>query len=550
MHKKKPDGSAQRAASIDGIVTDGRRLGVPIHRAYQPNRGLTPTLGSFNRADGFHPLRQSPGGLGGSAESAEKEASLEEPIVLDDLDFTRQKKKDKLYRKIHHSRWRQIVKKTALVLVALVVATGAFYGYKFYRAKNNLLAGGGAAPAVCDGDVPVSVLNKEGDGRVNVLLLGIGGDGHEGADLTDTIMIASIDPVTDKIDLLSIPRDLWVRIPGDGSHKINQAYADAKATSAAKDHSGQVRDGIKTIDATLENVLGIPIHYHAVIDFKAFEDIVNNLGGVDASVPKELSAYEVFWIEGSRPARYYTLNVQPGLQHFDGTRALYFARERHNDSDFVRGERQRLLLTAIKDKALSLGTFSNPVRVSSLLDSLGKDVYTDFDTGSFKCIYKETSQVSSSNIKSLDLVTPPHDLLTTANLGGLSVVVPKAGTYDYQNVQSYVRSTLRDGYLAKENAQIAVYNATTTAGLATTTANMLKSYGYNIAVVDNATNQTSPTATMVIDLTNGANKYTRHYLEKRFNTVATNKLPPQFGISPPAGTAFVIIVGKDASLSS
>ena len=549
MEKKKSGKRANRQPSIDGIVGGSRQLGAPVHPSYQPSRDKkTPTLDNF--------IRQSQGPLGeadanlsatasAKAEDAERDALLDEPIVLDEDDYS--KKKKDWRKKQRPSRLRKVLKRTALALLILLLAGGAFLGYKFYKTQRHVLAGGGHAPAVCDGDVSPDLLSSEGNGRVNVLLLGIGGEGHEGPDLTDTVMIASIDPVNDKVDLLSIPRDLWVKIPADGQHKINQAYADAKSTSDARDLSGQIRDGVKTMDATLENVLGIPIHYHAVIDFAAFKDIVDALGGVDLNVTKEGLVYEVLWVEGT--SQHYTLNVQPGLQHFDGMRALYYARSRQTSTrgDFDRSERQRALLVAIKDKALSLGTFSNPIKISDLLDSLGKNVYTDFDSSSIKCLYKQISEVKSENITSVDLVTPPHDLLTTGSYGGISIVRPKLGLFDYSAVQNYVRNTLRDSFIAKENSAIAIYNATSTAGVATAAANVLKSYGYNVTTVANAPNLTNPAATVLVDLSDGKDKYTRNYLERRYSVAATGKIPSELNITPPAGTRFVIILGKDAA---
>jgi hypothetical protein len=204
-----------------------------------------------------------------------------------------------------------------------------------------------------------------------------------------------------------------------------------------------------------------------------------------------------------------------------------------------------LLLVAIKDKGLSLGTFSNPVKIIQLMNSLGRNVYTDFDTQSIKCLYTQVSEVQSQNIKSLDLVKPPNDLLATGPYLGRSIVRPKAGLFDYTQVRHYVRSVFRDGFLAKENASVAVYNATTTAGLATSTANTLKTFGYSIPTVENAANQTNPADTIVVDLSKGVNKYTRNYLERRFGVSAISNLPAGLGITPPNGTAFVIIVGTD-----
>ncbi|OGL35445.1 hypothetical protein A3F05_03795 [Candidatus Saccharibacteria bacterium RIFCSPHIGHO2_12_FULL_47_17] len=534
--KKHRRAHGRRDRSIDGIITSNPHLGTPAAPSGGAN-DFSGELGSLaSRAEGFHPMRAGSHPVGTLAQEINPDP-LEEPIVLDDI------KPQKAKRQSKHPRRRRFIKRLALSLLVIILAAGLFLGFKAYKTQQQLLAGGGAAPAVCNGNVDINKLKIEGDGRVNILLLGIGGEEHQGGDLSDTIIIASLDPLNNKIDLLSIPRDLWVKIPNNGYQKLNAAFAYGKQNSKAKDATGEVRDGVNLADQTIESVLGVPIHYHAVVNFSAFEDIVNALGGVDMYVTPEMAAYERLWIEGTN--QHYTLDVKAGQQHFDGRRALYFARQRTGTSDFVRGQRQRALLVAIKDKIFSVGTFSNPIKVSSLLDSLGKNVYTDFDSGSIKCLYQQTKEVSSANIRSLDLVTPPNDLLTTGSAGGLSIVRPKLGLYDFSQVQNYVRNTLRDSYLAKENSSIAVYNGTTIAGVGKTKGDELKSYGYNVTLVDNAPKQTNPLNTILVDLSGAADKYTRHYLEQRFKLFARDSIPAEFGITAPQGTKFVIIAGKD-----
>jgi LCP family protein required for cell wall assembly len=540
--KNKKSGFHRRTTSIDGFVTDSRRVGTYSNRTYQPNlERPAPSLDDFaRRTDGFHSTRQSPGGLGGTvAEVAEQDALLEEPIVLDDIEHDR--RKSKLHGKIRRARLGKVLKRTGLVLLAAIVITAGLIGYKFYNTQRQVLSGGGHAPAVCNGDVPVSHLKKEGDGRVNILLLGIGSEGL----LTDTIMIVSLDPITDKIDLLSIPRDLWVKIPNNGQEKINAAYEYGWTKSEAKDEFEKKRAGMDLMDKVLENATGVTIHYHAVFDFAAFKQIVDALGGITVNVPETLYDPTIAWENHYNP-----VIATKGVQQFSGDRALLYAKSRQTSSDFARAERQRLLLVAIKEKALSLGTFSNPVKIVQLMNSLGRNVYSDFDTSSIKCLYTQTSEVKSNNIKSLDLVTPPNDLLVTGPHLGRSIVRPKSGLFEYSQVRDYIRKTFRDGFLAKENAAVAIYNATNTSGLATTIANELRSYGYSIPTVENSPNQTNPAKTVVVDLSKGVNKYTRNYLEQRFGGTATSNIPAGLGINPPPATDFVIIVGTDANTAN
>ena len=535
MHgRRKSKVPARRRRSIDGIVSDGRRLGVPAAEPFHPH-SQTDTLGSsLRRAEGFHPMRSGSGSIGVTAASAENSLALDEPIVLDEPVLGKKERKSSRFfpRKIR-------LKRAALTLLAVFLAGALFLGIKFYITERNLFRGGGGAPALAS-DIDINKLKGEGDGRINILVLGIGGPGHEGADLTDTIMIASIDPINNQVALLSLPRDLWIKIPGNGSQKVNAAFAYGKEGSKSKNLIDQQRDGLALLDKALTPVIGIPIHYHAVINFKAFSQTVDVVGGVSFNVPETLYDPTIAWENKGNP-----LIAQKGTQTFNGQRALLYAKSRETSTDFARSERQRQLMVALKDKILSAGTFSNPLKISSLLSSFGDNIYTDFSLNDIKRLYEIISKIPSKDISSLDLVTPPHDLLTTNGLNGLSVVQPKAGLYNYGPLQNYIRNALRDGFLTRENAPVAVYNATDIVGLATKQADILKSYGYNVTVVDSLPKANNPAKTAVVDQSNGSAKYTRHYLERRFGVITQGKMPDGTVVTPPAGTKFVIILGKD-----
>lgn len=537
--KSRPGWGHNSPPSIDGMVRSGRNLGVPASRSYQPNKDKpTPTLGNFTaKTDGFYPARQT---ARGSDRAEEAEAQLlDEPIVLDHIP---EKKRKIRYWQRHH-KLKKIIKRTVLTAMVIILAGGAYFGYKLYHTQKRVLAGGGKAATVCNDNVDVSQLQNEGDSRINILLLGIGGPGHQGANLTDTILLASIDPITDKTSLISIPRDLWVKIPGNGSQKINAAYADAVDVSKAKTDIGQEQDGITALDNTLSPVLdGVRIHYHILLDFPAFKQMVDALGGVSVNVPETLYDPTIAWENHYNP-----VIAKKGIQTFTGDQALLYARSRETSSDFARGERQRLLIAAIKQKAFSAGTFSNPLKISNLLDSLGQNVYTDFSSGDIKCLYRQVSTIPASAISSLDMVTPPNNLLTTGNINGLSVVEPRAGLYDYSAIHNFLHTSLKDGLITKEKAPIAVYNATSTSGLATSQSKLLKEYGYNVVKADSPAAASDPATTTVVDLSKGEDQYTRNYLQKRYGVTTVNKLPSELGITPPLGTKFVIILGEDVS---
>lgn len=525
-------------------MSDGRQLGETINVRRDDDLGH-----NDSRPDGFHPLRQSPGGLGHTAMAAESEIDgitdeneYDAPIALDEQPV-KKASRWRVWKHFHKPGRRGTLKWSAVSLVLLLIIAGALFGYKFYNAQKHVLAGGGHAPAICDGSVALSSLNTEGDSRINILVLGIGGPGHDGPNLTDTIMLVSIDPVNNKADLISIPRDLWVNIPGYGTNKINHAYAFGVENIPAKNAQAHVKNGWKVLQQTIQPILGVPIHYYATVNFKAFKDIVNAIGGVDVNVPSELYDPTIAWENNNNP-----VIAKPGLQKMNGQTALLYAKSRETSprGDFDRAERQRLLVTSIKTKVLTAGVYSNPLAIIKLLDSVGSNIVTSFNRADVTCLYRQISKIPNDQIKSLDMVTPPHQLLTTGDIGGQSIVEPTAGLFSYSALTNYIRSALRDSFLARENASVAVYNATGQAGLATTQSKTLKVYGYNVTTTANATNATSPATTTLVDLTNDRDQYTRNYLEKRYHITATSSVPGDFGITVPPNTDFVIILGKDA----
>ncbi len=551
---KKPGGS--ESLSLDGMLS--------VNQSYSPIKESVGRKIGFEDStalkDGFHAQRitsqlgrvSGEGSLSIDEKVAASESNLmtnlypadktNKPGFFTKFAFWKKPRREKKEKNL--SRKQKFFRRLSMAAgVFLIIAVG-YFGLKFWQTSHDVFSGGGSSAglAMCRN---VNQLNSEGDCRINILLLGVGGPGHDGPDLTDTILLASIDPVNNTTALLSIPRDLWVQIPGNGSQKINAAYAWGKQYSTSKDVVNQKRDGLKLLDQTLKSVIGMDINYHVVVDFQAFKEAVNELGGVSIDVPETLYDPTIAWENNNNP-----VIAQKGVQTMNGQQALLYARSRETSSDFARSDRQRALLLAISKKVLSLGTFSNPVKVSKLMNSFGNNVFTDLSVNDLSPLYSLASRIPSRDIVSLDLASSPGNLVNTGPVAGLSAVFPTAGIFDYSQIIPYVRATLRDGQLAKENATIAIYNATDSAGLATEKATVLKSYGYRVSTVASAPNPTNPTGTAVIDLSRGKNNFTLHYLEKRFKTIGASTIPAQLGIKPPAGTDFVIILGHDASVSN
>ncbi|HET9174004.1 MAG TPA: LCP family protein [Candidatus Saccharimonadales bacterium] len=446
---------------------------------------------------------------------------------------------------VKRSKWRTVRRwtfRTVALMLVLLIAVGGYLFSQGFLNLHKVFKGGAATAAALQANVDPSLLKGEGSGRINILLLGIGGAGHDGADLTDTMMLASIDPVNHTAALLSVPRDLWVNIPNNGTMKINAAYEMGKfkylgKITADNSNSKAIQAGFSSVDPIVEGVLGVPIDYNVLVDFQAFRQAVDTVGGVTIDVQNELYDPTMAWENNWNPVL-----AKPGVQTFDGKHALIYARSRETSSDFARGIRQRQVLLALKDKAMTLGVLSDPTKISGLMSAFGNNVQTDLSLSDAERLYSIVKDIGNSNVSSLDLDTAPNQFVTTGDIDGQSIVEPKAGLFDYSQIQGYVRSSLQDGYIKKENARVVVLNGTTAPGLATAKADELKQYGYNVTQT-----ATAPTSgyqqTVLVDLTHGKDKYTKHYLEQRFNTTAVSTVPDQAIASSQAD--FILILGND-----
>lgn len=435
---------------------------------------------------------------------------------------------------------KKVVLRSGLSIFAIFILLGGYvFGTAWWNARK-VLQGGGDGAVALNSEVDPTLLNGEGDGRVNIMLLGKGGDNHPGGDLTDSILIASIDPLGKEASLLSVPRDLWVRVPNYWSMKINSVYSTGKQRALAandQDTKAAEKAGISLLESVIESSMGIPVHYYVMVNFNAFQQAVDAVGGIDINVKEPLYDYVQAWDNGGNP-----LIAGAGQQHFDGKKALLYARSRSSSSDFARGERQREIAVGLRDKALQLGTFSNPLTVTRLLDAIGDNVTTSLSLSEMMRLYEISRDIQTSSIASLGFTDPPQVLVTTDNIDGQSVVVPRAEVDDFSEIQSFVRNSLRDGFLKNENANIAVLNGTDMGGLASERAEELKSYGYNIVYIGDAP-RSDYQSTVLVDFSRGTKKYTRRYLEQRLGTTAVESGE---GIDPLNYNAdIVIIIGNN-----
>lgn len=505
------------------------------------------TIGDFNRPAGYHVANSSVASPRQGRLMQQKETDIEKSSLLHMSLPTDSKTKEK--KKSRKRDWKKIRKwslRAMLIALALLILVGGYLVIKGYIKAHRVFKGGGSAAAL-NADVKPSLLKGEGDGRINMLLLGRGGEGHEGADLTDTILLASVDPVNNKAALVSLPRDFWVTANGSSS-KVNAVFAFAKQRAQSRGSNKQDAEaaGVKAVQGVMKEVLGVPVHYYAMVDFTAFKQAVDTVGGVDITITEQTAVKERLWDPTTR--KNYMLDVAPGLQHFDGQRALFFARSRHTSprGDFDRAERQRVFIQALAQKLSSAKTYTNPVKVSQLMDAFGDHIATDMSLNDAMRLMGIGKKIGGS-FESVDLADPAKPLVKTGSMNGQSVVMPLAGIGDYSQIQALVRSKLKDGYIVKENATLTVLNGTITPGRAGQKAEELRSYGYNIGTVADAPTQNYE-KTVIVDLTKGKTPYTKNYLEKRLGVKVATKLPDT-AIQP--GTAsYVIILGQDETTNN
>ncbi len=322
----------------------------------------------------------------------------------------------------------------------------------------------------------LATLRRPGDGRVNILFLGIGGvtdSGvvHPGANLTDSIQLLSIDAINKKATFTSLPRDLYYAMPGKGGSKINAVYEFAN--QAKKDSGGEaIKDAVST-------VFGVTVHNFVMLDFSAAEEIIDEVGGIDITVPKTL--YDPTFPD-ERTTGYDPLYIKAGPQHMDGNTALRYMRSRHADSDYGRSERQQAVMLALRDKILSGGVLGNPVKLSQVLLSLGNHLRTDLQPQEAYQIFSSYKDIPQSSITTSVLDTSPElNLLYSANdpVAG-SIALPKQGSFAYGAIHQWFHAKNPDPYLAKEAPTVFVTNAGATEKQLKEYIEKLRSYGYTV----------------------------------------------------------------------
>lgn len=331
----------------------------------------------------------------------------------------------------HRKPKKSLFKKIVLILsiiVFLAIAGAGFFVYKTGSVFNKISDGKHSilqnflaflplekdsfASKLASPDSPL----RDGTERINIVLLGMrGADDPNGGMLADTIMIASIIPKENKVALISIPRDLYVKVPhANTMHKINFVHAYGQT------QGGKGLDYMKEI---LKEVTGLDIHYAVNINFEAFKSTIDLLDGITVHVPKAISETEQWQGE--------PFYMPAGDQKMDGETALTYARARYSTSDFDRARRQQEVLIAIRNKAVSTGVLFNPLKINSLMDIIGNNVKTDLNAWEIKELIDIAKDLDFSNAKKRVFDTSDFGLLDAkTNEIGEYILIPRGNTYE------------------------------------------------------------------------------------------------------------------------
>ena len=389
-----------------------------------------------------------------------------------------------------HSLAKHTLTKVVLALSAALIVCGALYSGCFFFATVRALVGHSSLPfsenivqasskplGVNGRQLPDVTVKKE---RVNILLLGIDQRDHDpGPYRTDTMILVSLDPATDSAAMLSIPRDLWVTIPGFGESRINTAHY----LGDAYDYPG---GGVALAKKTVWYALGVPVHYYVRVNFAGFEKMVDAIGGLTIEVEDAIHDEEY------PDENFGTLvvDIPAGIQHMDGKTALQYARSRHGTGDYDRMARQQAVIMALRDKALSLDIPLS--RIPQFVELAGDSLRTDLGLDEIVALADVAKRVRRSHIRSsviddsmtTTVVTPDKRMVEVPIWDEVRRAVDDLFPAPVPSVVP--APSLAQAQLTTEGARIVLQNGTLVTGLAQKTADALRAQGFAVVRFENA----------------------------------------------------------------
>lgn len=398
-------------------------------------------------------------------------------------------------KKLQHERRINLLKRITIILVAVLFACLLFVGTARALIALNVINVQNII-GIAGSDLP-----QDAYGHTNILLLGQGDAAHDGVDLTDTIMIASLDPhETKSAALLSLPRDLYfLETAKMGKGRINSLYRDYKITlkRQGKNDEEASKEAMRELAHEIGKALQMDIHHIVKVDFIGFVQAVDAIGGIDIVVPSDL-------IDPEYPGpnyTYETFSISAGAQHLDGETALKYARSRHSTSDFDRSARQQQILQAIADKVKTEGILTKPKQILHLLNIMQEHVLTTLEVRDMVSVAGLAKRIDQTRIIGMQLnttnglygerslaggmlYTPPRD-----QFGGAAVLLPVSipeSPITWKQIQALTRLLMHQRTPYVERTPIQIWNTGAEPGSARRLGGELIRYGFTVVATENA----------------------------------------------------------------
>ena len=431
------------------------------------------------------------------------------------------------------SKKRKIIVRTIITILILLLIAGVGLIFWLNGKLGNITNQGSIFDFFNETYEP---LKTDKNGRTNILAFGTSGydmegsegEGtHDGAQLTDSIMVISLNQETGDLAMLSLPRDLKVSRTCTATGKVNEVYwcnnMDGNDEEA----------GAEALMDEVSDILGVDFQYYAHLNWGSLISIVNILGGITVTLDEDIADYQ------------YTKAVfEAGVPYtIDGDQALGLARARHGTAsgDFSRGASQQKILIGIKDKV-----FEKDLSISDLLslaDTIGDNLRTNFSVSELKTIAHFTSEFDFDTMRQVSLIEP-ENYMTTGTINGISYVLPVGGANYYTAIQKYLIKMFSNNPLAYEDASILILNGTETYGAASNEQTALAGDDDVNIETDNAPEGEYPNDYTLYTLTD-TKPNSLKYLENKYNIKAE---PAE---SLPAGIDnnydFILILGSTPS---
>lgn len=438
-------------------------------------------------------------------------------------------------------------------LLIIITGTAVFFLFKSFSVSQSILIENSPQASFFSGIKHLAfsfvgnkrpLLRGEERERINILLLGRAGERYPGRNLTDTVMLMSIDTAAKKVALLSLPRDLYAPISNTNLFtRINSLYQYGLS-------QGQ---GITPLRSSVETITGQTIDYFFILDFDGFEKVVDVLHGIPVDVVRDFS-------DPRYPGKNYsyeTFEIKKGWQTLDGATALKYVRERHNDpeGDFGRAKRQQQVMQAIKDKAFSLGTLLNVFAVNALLDTLGESVKTDMPLDDMAALLQLAKTLDTENVASLVVdAWKKNSLLRVSHVqvGPVAafILVPRVGNWSEirdlaENIFRLDELAVRHKHIRDEQPTLTILSLQEDAAVAQKmkrlTMEETRFSAVSLAPIPPLENR--PNESMIMDRNGLQKPFSLDELIKKFSLKKTYFLP--FSLPPSDTSDFVIVVGSD-----